>query len=144
MNSNHSPLGKVKEPKACKRNRNRSKRRSIYCPIHHYYLDSVSPKYPLFASQVGQLQQRGISRKNAQFLVAHQTTVPLQGEWVEKFWCEHCQTTNWYKVRKIEGNYEVSVVPPGLWEMVSGVIDPHGNPSVSEFTNKQSRMAQYP
>lgn len=126
-----------------KRNRKRSKRRSIYCPIHACYLDSVSPKYPLFADQAGQLQQRGMSRKNAQLLIADQTAVPLPGEWLEAFWCEHCQRTKWYRVRKLENSYEVSIAPPELWRSVSGVIDPYGNPSVSEFTRKQARMLKY-
>ncbi|MGI0484490.1 hypothetical protein ACN4EK_03575 [Pantanalinema rosaneae CENA516] len=126
-----------------KRNRKRSKRRGIYCPIHACYLDSVSPKYPLFADQPGQLQQRGISRKNAQLLIADQTAVPLQGEWLEAFWCESCQRTKWYRVRKLESSYDVSLAPPELWRSVSGVIDPYGNPSVSEFTRRQARMLKY-
>lgn len=126
-----------------KRNRKRSKRRGTYCPVHGCYLDSVSQKYPLFASQVGQLQQRGISRKNAQILITDQTAVPLQSEWLESFWCEYCQTTKWYRVHKEENDYEISVAPPELWKSVSGVIDPYGNPSVSEFTKRQSRMMQF-
>ncbi|MBL1174982.1 hypothetical protein [Pantanalinema sp. GBBB05] len=125
------------------RNRKRSKRRGIYCPIHTCYLDSVSPKYPLFADQAGQLQQRGISRKHAQLLIADQTAVPLQGEWLEAFWCEHCQKTKWYRVRKRESTYEIAIAPPELWRSVSGVIDPYGNPSVSEFTRRQARMLRY-
>lgn len=61
----------------CDRNRKRSKRRAIYCPIHGCYLDSVSQKYPLFADRPGQLQQRGIGRQTALFLVANKTAVPL-------------------------------------------------------------------
>lgn len=125
------------------RNRKRSKRRGIYCPIHACYLDSVSPKYPLFADQVGQLRQRGFSRKNAQLLITDRTAVSLPGEWLEAFWCEHCQRTKWYRVRKLNGAYEVSIAPPELWRSVSGVIDPYGNPSVSEFTKRQARMLRY-
>lgn len=126
-----------------KRSRKRSKRRSIYCPIHACYLDSVSQKYPLFADRAGQLQQRGIPRKNAQLLIAERTAVPLQGEWLEAFWCDQCQATKWYRVRKLDNSYEVSVAPIELWQSVSGVLHPHGNPSVSEFTKKQSRMLSY-
>ncbi len=71
----------------CDRNRKRSKRRAINCPIHGCYLNSVSQKYQLYADRAGQLQQRGIPRRNALMLVAHQTAVPLDGEWVEAFWC---------------------------------------------------------
>jgi hypothetical protein len=42
----------------CDRNRNRSKRRAIYCPVHNCYMDSMSQKYSLFAERPGQLQER--------------------------------------------------------------------------------------
>jgi hypothetical protein len=79
-----------------KRNRSRSKRRAIFCPIHGCYLDSVSPKYSLFADQVQQLRERGISKRNATMLLSDRTTVSLTGEWVESFWCDQCQKTEWY------------------------------------------------
>lgn len=125
----------------CDRNRKRSKRRAIYCPIHGCYLDSMSQKYQLFADQPGQLQQRGMSRRSALMLVASQTTVPIDGEWLEAFWCEQCQATKWYHVRKSdERTYKLSAAPRELWQQVSGVIDPQGNPSVGEFTRRHSRL----
>ncbi|PMB05923.1 hypothetical protein CEN45_02330 [Fischerella thermalis CCMEE 5198] len=128
----------------CDRNRKRSKRRAIYCPIHGCYLNSVSQKYQLYADRVGQLQQRGIPRRNALILVAHQTAVPLEGEWVEAFWCEQCQSNKWYHVRKSKNNtYEIKNVPPELWQHATGVIDPKGNPSVGEFTRRQSRLINH-
>lgn len=129
----------------CDRNRKRSKRRAIYCPIHACYLDSVSPKYPLFADQAGQLQQRGLNRKSALMLIATQTAVPLQGEWLEAFWCEQCQETNWYHVSRKAGEqtYTVRLAPAALWQQAQGVTSPYGNPSVSEFTRRQSRMLSY-
>lgn len=126
--------------KRCNRNRNRSKKRPIYCPIHGCYLNSVSQKYPLFADRAGQLQQRGMSRRSAMMLVQTKTTVSLQGEWLEAFWCEDCQETKWYYVKKIEeGKYMVSVAPTGLWQQVDGVVYPGGNPSVGEFTLRSAR-----
>lgn len=128
----------------CDRNRKRSKRRAIYCPIHGCYLDSVSPKYPLFADCAEQLQQRGISRKNALFLLATRTAVPITGEWVEAFWCEECQQTKWYHVRKGEDRtFTVAIAPRDLWQYVTGAIDPEGNPSVGQFTRRNSRMLGY-
>lgn len=128
----------------CNRNRNRSKRRSIYCPIHGCYLDSASQKYPLYADRAKQLQQRGISRRNALLLVSTQTTVPLEGEWIEAFWCGQCQQTQWYHVlRTDERRYELSIVPPELWEYATRVINPNGNPSVGEFTRRQARQMSY-
>jgi hypothetical protein len=98
----------------------------------------------MFADQAGQLQERGMSRRNALMLVTSQTTVALKGEWLEAFWCEHCQQTKWYHVRKSDrGNYELSPAPQELWQQVSGVIDAQGNPSVGEFTRTQARMFGY-
>lgn len=128
----------------CDRNRKRSKRRSIYCPIHATYLDSVSPKYNLYADRAGQLQQRGISRKNALLLIATQTAVPLTGEWLEAFWCKHCQQTQWYHVKRVgDRAYELRLAPQELWQQVDGVIHPQGNPSVGEFTRRQARCMQH-
>jgi hypothetical protein len=126
--------------KRCDRNRNRSKRRAIYCPVHNCYMDSMSQKYSLFAERPGQLQERGIRRREALMLVAAKTAVPLEGEWLEAFWCEDCQETKWYHVRKRESVYELSLAPTELWQQATGVINPHRNPSVSEFTFKQSRV----
>ncbi len=123
----------------CDRNRKRSKRRAIYCPVHECYLDSVSQKYPMFADRAGQLQQRGIGRQNALILVASKTAVPLVGEWLEAFWCDQCRETKWYHVQKRTHTYKVSVASMELWQQVMGVVDPEGNPSVSEFTRRNSR-----
>ncbi|MEM9922916.1 MAG: hypothetical protein AAF915_04065 [Cyanobacteria bacterium P01_D01_bin.50] len=126
--------------KRCNRNRNRSKKRAIYCPIHGSDLNSVSQKYPLFADRAGQLEQRGMSRRSAMILVQNKTTVSLQGEWLEAFWCEECQQTKWYHVKKLEERkYMVSVAPRELWLQVDGVVSVRGNPSVGEFTLREAR-----
>lgn len=126
----------------CDRNRKRSRRRSIYCPIHCCYLDSVSQKYPLFADKANQLQQRGFSLKRSRLVISSHGTVPLQGEWLEAFWCDHCQETKWYHICKIEERgYTLRLAPRELWQQVPGVIQPAGNPSVGEFTRRQARMA---
>lgn len=127
----------------CDRNRKRSKRRAIYCPVHGCYINSVSQKYGLFAEKAGQLQQRGIKRREALILVAAKTAVPLEGEWLEAFWCEECQETKWYHICKRDSTYELSSAPPELWQQATGVTHPHKNPSVSEFTTRQSRMMNH-
>ncbi|MCX7593291.1 MAG: hypothetical protein N2235_05935 [Fischerella sp.] len=125
----------------CDRNRKRSKRRAIYCPVHGCYLDSVSQKYPLFADRPGQLQQRGVGRQAALLLVGTKTAISLQGEWLEAFWCQQCQKTKWYHIKKRDSTgYDVSVASPELWQQAMGVIDPEGNPTVSEFTRRHARM----
>jgi hypothetical protein len=107
-------------------------------------LDSVSPKYSMYAETVGQLQERGVGRRTALFLMANQTTVSLSGEWVEAFWCSDCHQTDWYHIQRLEHNaYQVQLAPADLWQQVQGVIDPQGNPSVSEFTKKAARMSKH-
>ncbi len=134
----------VELQKRCDRNRKRSKQRAIYCPIHGCCLDSASQKYQLYADCAEQLQQRGMPRRNALMLVANQTAVPLEGEWVEAFWCKECQQTKWYHVRKGENRtFEVSLAPRDLWQYATGAIDPDGNPSVGEFTRKSARLLSY-
>ena len=126
--------------KRCARNRKRSKRRGIYCREHGCYLDSVSQKYPLYTESAETLRLRGMSRLSALMLVASKTAVPLEGEWLEAFWCDQCQETLWYYVRKIsDREYQIQAVPRGLWSQASGVIHPEGNPSVGEFTRRQAR-----
>lgn len=127
-----------------KRNRKRLQRRKIFCPTHGCYLDSVSQKYPMFADTVGQLQARGVGRRTARVLMAERTTVALEGEWIEAFWCDECQRTEWYYVRKTgDRTYEVSLAPQELWQQVHGVIDQRGNPTVGEFTRKGAKMYGY-
>ncbi len=127
--------------KRCAQNRKRTKRRSIYCPIHGCYIDSTSKKYPLFADQAEQLQQRGMPRPNALRLLSVRMAVPIEGEWIEAFWCEECQQAKWYHVSKGENRtFQVKIAPRDLWQYASGAVDPNGNPSVGEFTRRNSRM----
>ncbi|BAT55548.1 hypothetical protein NOS3756_45360 [Nostoc sp. NIES-3756] len=128
----------------CERNRKRSKRRAIYCSVHGCYLDSVSQKHRIFADQASQLQQKGMSRRTASLLIANQTVVPIQEEWLEAFWCQECHQTNWYHVHQCsDRTYEISLAPRELWQQVTGVIDPHGNPSVGEFTRRNARQVSF-
>jgi hypothetical protein len=136
-------MDQVKEgqgQRRCARNRKRSKRREIYCPLHDCYLDSVSQKYPLYANTPKQLQQQGLGRQSAALVVATYGTIPLQNQWIEEFWCPDCQATNWYYVIRENSRYILSIAPPELWQRAIGVIHPQGNPSVGEFTRRQARM----
>jgi hypothetical protein len=73
-------------------------------------------------------------------LVSSKTTVSLEGEWLEAFWCDHCQSTRWHHVKKTgDRSYKLAIVPPELWQNVARVVNPNGNPSVGEFTRRQSR-----
>lgn len=106
-------------------------------------MHSVSQKHTLFADRAEQLQQRGVGRRNAILSVAHHTTIALEGEWLEAFWCDECQETRWYHVHKSGNTYKLIVPPPELWQQATGVIPAHGNPSVGEFTRTQARMSGY-
>lgn len=127
--------------KRCDKNRKRSKRRAICCLIHGCYLDSVSQKYSLYTDQVEHLQQRGVGRRNALMLIATQSIVVLNNEWLEAFWCDQCQETKWHHVRNCDRTYQLSVASQELWQRATGVIDSEGNPSVGEFTRRHARMA---
>jgi hypothetical protein len=128
-----------------RRNRNRPKRRAIFCPMHGCYLDSVSPKHPLFAHQIEHLRSAGMSRVTASLLIEQYTALPLPGQWLEQFWCEDCNRTEWYRVHRYceEGmttaRYHIVLAERELWERVTGVHHPEGNVSVGEFTRRQSR-----
>lgn len=127
-----------------RRNRKRSKRRAIYCPTHGCYIDSVSQKHRLYADKAEHLRERGMSRKTSVMVMASYTTVPLVGEWLECFWCDECLQNEWYWVKLLEsGAYELSRIPEDLWQQAQGVILPSGNPTVSEFTRKSAKRANY-
>ena len=126
------------------RNRKRSKRRQIFCPSHGCLVDSTSPKYPLYADQVEHLKQRGVGNKTARLVMANRTTVSLKGEWLEQFWCPECQNKYWYYIQETTPRcYTVSLAPENLWQQVQGVILAQGNPSVGEFTRRQSKGVVY-
>ena len=128
----------------CIKKRSRSKRRNIYCPTHDCHLDSMSKKYYLFADRPEQLEARGINQLAARTLIKFHTTVSITGEWLEAFWCDRCQSTRWYYVCKTsDRSYEISLAPDELWQRVTGVVHPNGNPSVGEFTRREARVNQY-
>lgn len=103
----------------------------------------MSQKYSLYADRAEHLQERGMGRRSALLAVATQATIPIEGEWLEAFWCDECQATEWYHVRKHDRGYELSIAPRELWEQAIGVILPNGNPSVGEFTRRHARRDKY-
>ena len=126
------------------RNRKRSKRRHICCSHHGCLVTSTSPKYPLYGDRPEHLNQRGMGRTLAKRVMAAHTTVLLKGEWLERFWCDDCDTHHWYHVQETAPRcYEVRLAPAELWRQVPGVMDPLGNPSVGEFTRRQSKTMSH-
>jgi len=144
-------MREVELHRRCDRNRKRSKRRAIYCPIHGCYLDSVSQKYSLFANRTAPLQPGSLSRHNVLILVETETVVHLESAWLEAFWCDRCQETKWYHVQKSVSKgtqenvctYQVSLAPRKIWQQAVGVIHPDGNPSIGEFTRRHAKRLDY-
>lgn len=123
------------------RNRQRSKRkggRCIRCYEHDCLMQSASRKYPLFADNAVHLRERGMSRRKASLVIQSHTAVLLQDEWLEAFWCPACQQKNWFHVKHKGGTFEVASVTPELWQCTTGSV-PCGNPSVSEFSQRESK-----
>ena len=125
-----------------KRSRRRSKRRELFCPRHpDQKLYSVSAKYHLYATEIGQVMLRGLSkRKSDELLAAFNRVLPLTGEWIECFWCDHCECSTWWYVKRHDQlEHTLSSVPRELWEQATGVIRVEGNPTVSDFSRRHAR-----
>lgn len=126
------------------RRRSRSPRRRLFCPLHpETQLFSVSAKLGLFTTELGDLIVRGHGRATAATLLhAFKHVVPLQNEWLEGFWCEDCQQSRWWHVRRHDRvQHSLSPIPHELWQQASGVIHPRGNPSVSDFSRRAARAS---
>lgn len=133
-----------KTPYSGSKARSRSRRRVLLCPLHpEERLLSVSQKHHLYLTDVGQLVLRGLSRRKAdEVLKAFGCVLPLTDEWLECFWCEACDASTWWHVRRHDRlTHTLSPVPRGLWEQASGVIRPEGNPTVSQFTRRHARAS---
>ncbi len=81
-----------------------------------------------------------MSYKRARLLVASRSTISLDNEWLEAFWCPECQETRWYHIhRQDSSTYRVMAIAPELWQQASGVIQASGNPTVGEFSYRHAR-----
>lgn len=114
------------------------------CPCHpDQQLLSISPKHHLYATDVETLVLRGLKRSTAtQLLAQYGNVLPLLSEWLEGFWCQSCSEVRWWYVKRSEQHhYQIDPIPHGLWEKVSGVIRPEGNPSVGQYTRQSARAS---
>ena len=126
------------------RPRRRARRRELHCPLHpEQKIFSVSPKHHLYATDVGQLMLRGLSKRRAdELLAAYRRVLPLTNEWIECFWCDDCACTTWWHVQRHDRHdYSLNKVPRELWEQATGVIRVEGNPTVSQFSRRQARAS---
>lgn len=85
---------------------------------------------------------KGMSKRTAEkVLLAYNQVLSLSDEWLECFWCEDCQVSTWWHVKRLGPlEYTLETVAKELWEQASGVIRPEGNPSVSQFTRRNARF----
>jgi hypothetical protein len=114
--------------------------RRLQCPIDGCTLESVSQKYRLYADSVAQLQQNGLSKRQASLAMTVHSAILLESTWIEAFWCPACEAVSWYQVRKQDETFSLSPVNDSAWLRSIGTTDPRlGNPSVSEFSRRQSR-----
>ena len=80
-----------------------------------------------------------MSRKKSILLLAQNATVYLPNEWLEAFWCEECEEKRWYYIKKKEGVHMLLVPLQSHWKRTSGTAYIQGNPSVSEFSRRESK-----
>jgi hypothetical protein len=95
----------------------------------------------LYITDTGPLVLTGMGkRKASELLEAYNNVLAIGNEWLECFWCEHCQQSRWWHViRHDRINHELKPISREIWERASGVIRPEGNPTIGEFTRKQAR-----
>jgi hypothetical protein len=71
--------------------------------------------------------------QNILTLLATEATAMMEDEWLEAFWCDECQETQWYHVKKIVSDtqgksarisYEISVVSRSDFWQSTSVISP--------------------
>jgi hypothetical protein len=133
---------KAEEP--APRSRRRPRRRELFCPSHpEAKLISVSGKHHLYLTDVGQLVIRGLSKRKAdEILAAFNHVVPLSNEWLECFWCDDCQDSKWWHVKRNDRlSHTLHPAPRELWEQATGVIRPEGNPTISQYTRRHARAS---
>lgn len=127
------------------RNRNRTANRlEIPCPMCGVRLWRGSgQKHYIFASNVEQTRElTGTTRKKAILLHTTTTTWVDRSRWIEPFFCPDDGQIWIACTRDGEGQVTGEVAPPKLWKQTTGTLDPNKpNPSVSEFTYRQSRRA---
>ncbi|BAZ08384.1 hypothetical protein NIES4071_01890 [Calothrix sp. NIES-4071] len=66
--------------------------------------------------------------------MANEATAFLKDEWLEAFWCDECQQTNWYHIKKVDVNdaqtqsesitYQVLTALPAHWQQTISAIFP--------------------
>ncbi len=115
-------------------------RRELRCPLHGCYLDSCNIRYDLMVNKKGKLEVVDPRKRGKPKRKVTLKGIIVDDQWLEMCFCPECQKSNLYHVIHLKGCfYEVQFTPFRLWKSVMGGIDPRGNPSVSEFSLRNSR-----
>ncbi|CAK6696797.1 hypothetical protein [Synechococcus sp. CBW1107] len=134
-------LSPVNQDQAPKRRRTRPLQRQLFCPAHpQERLFGVGRKYFLHLLTPEQLKQRGMSDRKAKLVIQAYPVLVLSNEWLEELFCGCCGTSRWCHVTKHDRvRHTVRWAPRELWEQVAHVDPVVANPSVSQFSQRESR-----
>ena len=128
---------------AARRDR-RPKGRALFCPAHpDQRIEGNGRKYFLHLLSPEELQQRGMTSKQARLVINAYPVLVLSNEWLEELFCPQCGTSRWCHITKHD-QVEDSVrwAPRDLWEQVAHVDPTAANPTVGEFTRRSARRTQ--
>ena len=129
---------------APRRNR-RPKKRELWCPAHpEQRIEGNGKKYFLHLLKPEQLKARGMPDKKAKLVIDAYPVLVLSNEWLEELFCPQCGTSTWCHVIKHDRvQHTVRWAPRDLWMQVAHVDPVVANPTVSEFTRRESRRHSY-
>ena len=80
---------------AARRDR-RPKRRALFCPAHpDQRIEGNGRKYFLHLLSPEELQQRGMTSKQARLVINAYPVLVVSNEWLEELFCPQCGTSRW-------------------------------------------------
>ena len=122
----------------------RPKRRALFCPAHpDQRIEGNGRKYFLHLLRPEELQQWGMTSKQARLVINAYPVLVLSDEWLKELFCLQCGTSRWCHITKHDRiNHSVRWAPRDLWEQVAHVDPTAANPTVSEYTRRSARRTQ--